>query len=208
MAECIKCGSYTKYSNGLCYDCYQTKDEATLMLSSKKPDNTEDISFTPKTRVNHWVENVIKGRIAETIIEELFHALGFQVFKFGMENTIPGIKELLKGIKGDVATNIRRMPDLVVFKHDKAHFIEVKFNKYESFELTDITKKGEYPYHNALFVIVSKKHIKCISYEELAKGEKITPTCHKYLGNRDEFETDKEIIKAYCEHAIKFFENV
>jgi hypothetical protein len=30
-------------------------------------------------------------------VEELFLSLGFQVFKNGMENTIPGIMELLLG---------------------------------------------------------------------------------------------------------------
>jgi len=37
---------------------------------------------------------------AETIVEELFLTLGFQVFKYGMENTIPGIMELLIRNKG------------------------------------------------------------------------------------------------------------
>jgi hypothetical protein len=32
---------------------------------------------------------MIKGRIAETLVEQLFLELGFQVFKYGMENTIP-----------------------------------------------------------------------------------------------------------------------
>ena len=46
-----------------------------------------------------------------------------------MENSIPGIKDLLKGIKDDVAKNIRQMPDFVVFKDKRAHFIEVKYRK-------------------------------------------------------------------------------
>ena len=44
-----------------------------------------------------------------------------------MENTIPGIMTLLKGVKGEVAMDIKRMPDLVVYKDKKAHFIEIKF---------------------------------------------------------------------------------
>ncbi|SHI46655.1 hypothetical protein SAMN04488513_101373 [Pseudozobellia thermophila] len=31
-----------------------------------------------------------------------------------MENSIPGITDLLKGVRGDVAKNIRQMPDFVV----------------------------------------------------------------------------------------------
>ena len=57
---------------------------------------------------------MIKGRIAETLIEEMFLSLGFNVFRYGMENTVPGIMELLKGVRSDVAQEIRRMPDFVV----------------------------------------------------------------------------------------------
>jgi hypothetical protein len=194
MAECIQCGNFTKYEGGLCLDCYRESQDKTSDRATKKD--------------NSWVFNLIKGRIAETIVEELFLTLGFQVFKYGMENTIPGIMELLKGVKDEVTTEIKRMPDLVVYKGGRAHFIEVKFRASESFKLSDIDKNGDYPYQNALIVIVSKKRIKCISYQELRSGKEITPTCHNYLGKRKEFETDKEKIIEYCEYAVRFFENV
>ena len=118
-------------------------------------------------------EGMIKGRIAETLIEELFLALGYNVFRYGMENTVPGIMKLLKGVRSDVAFNIRRMPDLVIQKDKEVYFIEVKFRASESFSRKDLPKN--YPYQNAYFIIVSKKHIKCISYEELEEGKEISP---------------------------------
>lgn len=205
MAECTQCGKYTKFNGGLCYDCYSNKDEVVV---AKKENKKEETDSKSGVRDNSWVYNLIKGRIAETLVEELFLSLGFQVFKYGMENTIPGIMELLKGVKDEVAMDIKRMPDLVVYKDSRAHFIEIKFRASESFKLKDIDKKGDYPYQNALIVIVSKKHIKCISFFELAEGKEITPTCHNYLGKRKEFETDKEKIIEYCQYAVKFFENV
>jgi hypothetical protein len=198
MAECTQCGEYTKFNGGLCYSCYQGKDE---VASSPKAAKQE-------AKDNSWVYNLIKGRIAETLVEELFLSLGFQVFKYGMENTIPGIMDLLKGVKDEVAMEIKRMPDLVVYKDGRAHFIEVKFRASESFQIKDLDKKGDYPYQNALIVVVSKKHIKCISYQELASGKEITPTCQNYLGKRKEFDTDKDKIIEYCQYAVKFFENV
>lgn len=197
MPECIQCTSYTKFDGGLCYECYQKKDTSVAM-EIKEQD--------PKP--NNWVFNLIKGRIAETIVEELFLTLGFQVFKYGMENTIPGIMELLKGVKDEVAQEIKRMPDLVVYKDGRAHFIEVKFRAKESFTLKDIDRHGDYPYRNAMIVLVSKKHIKCISFLELEAGREITPTCQNYLGSRKEFSTDKAKIIEYCQYAVKFFENV
>lgn len=208
MAECIKCGEYTKYKGGLCYKCFKKeespKDDSETVEKTK---NKKGASVKENLN-NSWVYNLIKGRIAETIIEELFLSLDFQVFKYGMENTIPGIMDLLKGVKDDVAMEIKRMPDLVVYKDGQANFIEVKFRASESFKLKDIDKKGDYPYQNALIVIVSKTHIKCISFEELSKGKEITPKCNNYLGSRKEFDTDKKKIIEYCEYAVKFFENV
>lgn len=194
MPNCTKCGEYTKFEGGLCIKCYR-EDQNNNDDGDDKKENT-------------WVFNLIKGRIAETIVEELFTNLDFQVFKYGMENTIPGIKELLKGVKDEVALEIKRMPDFVVFKSGKAHFIEVKFRKSGNFKLSDLQEKGEYPYENALIVVVSKKHIKCLSFQELKSGKEITPTCQNYLGKRKEFDTDKEKIIDYCQYAVKFFENV
>lgn len=225
MAKCITCGDYTKFNGGLCYKCYNKDNNSKDVAIAKKPTsnsksnkkealNDSDKKQKTKTNSNHkdkgnsWVYNLIKGRIAETIIEELFLSLGFQVFKYGMENTIPGIMDLLKGVKDDVAMEIKRMPDLVVYKDGQANFIEVKFRASGEFKLKDIDKKGDYPYQNALIVLVSKKHIKCISFQDLLDGKEITANCRNYLGSRKEFDTDKDKIIEYCKYAVKFFENV
>jgi hypothetical protein len=155
-----------------------------------------------------FVENMIKGRIAETLIEELFLYLGYSVFRYGMENTVPGIIKLLAGVRNDVATNIRRMPDFVVQNPNSGEvfFIEVKFRKSESFKFIDLDK--DYPYENCYFVVVSKKHIKCITYQELKEGKEVTPNSHNYLGNRREFELDRDVIIHFCDFAVKFFDVV
>lgn len=152
---------------------------------------------------------MIKGRIAETLIEELFLSLDYKVFRYGMENTVPGIMKLLRGVRGDVANDIRRMPDLVVQnpKTNKVYFIEIKFRKSGVFDKTEKCLKN-YPYVNAYFVVVSKKHIKCITYAELMEGKEITQTSKNYLGNRKEFELDKKVIIDFCNFAIKFFKDV
>lgn len=160
---------------------------------------------------NSFDYNMIKGRIAEALIEQLFIKLGYRVYRYGMENTIPGIMELLGQVKTEVSNIIKRMPDFVIQdKSGIAHFVEVKFRSDESFSLEDLKeeKLGRYPFPNAYFVIVSKKHIKCLSYEQLLDGKKITPSCHNYLGNVKSFETDKDIIIEFCEYAVKFFDGV
>ena len=159
-------------------------------------------------RESRYKEGMIKGRIAETLIEELFLSLEFNVYRYGMENTVPGIMKLLKGVKSDVAYWIRKMPDFVIqnTKTGEVFFIEVKFRANEEFSISDIDK--DYPFENAFFIIVSKKHIKCLSYPELKDGKSVTPTSRNYLGDRKEFELDKEVIIEFCDFAVKFFSDV
>lgn len=207
MADCIQCGAFTKFEGGLCYDCYkkQKKEE-----SSKTDKNSsvkqEQSGLSDKDR--NYRYGMIKGRIAETLIQELFLSLGYNVFRYGMENTIPGIMELLRGVRSDVAQEIRRMPDFVVQdpRTKAVYFIEVKFRASGEFKMKDLPKN--YPYENAYIILVSKKHIKCITVEELNSGDEITPSSKNYLGSRKEFDLDKKIIVDFCDFAIQFFSTV
>ncbi len=210
MAECIKCGEYTKFNGGLCSKCYAEKQRENTTSKSYYPkvnDEKGDIGGLTNTDYNYRY-GMIKGRIAETLVQELFLSLGYSVFRYGMENTIPGIMELLKGVRTDVANEIRRMPDFVVQnpKSGEVYFVEVKFRASEEFSLKDLPK--DYPYRNAYISLVSKKHIKCITFEELVAGEEITPSSRNYLGNRKEFDLDKQTIIDFCDFAVQFFQSV
>ena len=211
MPECTNCGAYTKYNGGLCFTCYQKQEsteESKEASVQEKPEPNKPNGLSDKDR--NYRYNMIKGRIAETLIQELFLSLGYNVFRYGMENTIPGIMELLKGVRNDVASQIRRMPDFVIQnpKSKEVYFVEVKFRASETFALKDLPK--DYPYENAYFILVSKNHIKCITYAELADGKEITPTSRNYLGSRKEFDVDKQkqIIIDFCNFAVQFFEGV
>jgi hypothetical protein len=196
MAECTQCGSYTKFQNGLCYECYKEKDGGKAETSAARD---KDLSSR---------FNFIKGRIAEALIQELFLSQKYPVFRYGMENTIPGVMDLLKGVKNEVANEIRRMPDFVVQNPHTTEifFVEVKFRANGTLRKKDLGV--DYPWENAYFILVSKKHIKCVSFQELNSGEEITPESRNYLGNRKEFGLDKEVIKEFCEFALTFFQGV
>lgn len=181
-------------------------------MFTQKTETQRKSTFLPKPRKyqskNEFNYCMIKWRIAETLVEQLFLELWFQVFNYGMENTIPWIMDLLKWVDDDVSYHIRKAPDLVVYKDNHAHFVEVKFRANETFTIKDLEKEKWYPYKNALFVIVSKRHIKCISYEELKAWKEITEHSHNYLWSRKEFETDKNKIIEYCKYAVKFFSHI
>ena len=147
MAECLQCGAFTKFEKGLCTKCYSEKN------------NKDDLHLTDKSsglnaKDKNYRYNMIKGRIAETLIQELFLSLGYNVFRYGMENTIPGIMELLKGVRSDVALEIKRMPDFVMQNPNTkdVHFVEVKFRADGEFTKEDLPKN--YPYTNAFIVLV------------------------------------------------------
>lgn len=196
MPKCIQCGSYTKFEKGLCYECYQEKGDKNETVGGM---NDKEYNFR---------FNMIKGRIAETLIQELFLSLGYNVFRYGMENTIPAIMTLLKGVKTEVANEIKSMPDFVVQnpRNNEVYFVEVKFRASGTLTRSDISK--DYAWGNAYFILVSKKHIKCITFEELEKGGEITATSKNYLGNRKEFDLDKDTIIDFCDFALTFFEGV
>lgn len=215
MAECIDCGEFTKFNGGLCLKCY-TKKNSKEDKSGNKLDNNDDgfvfdggdmpTGLSDKER--NYRYGMIKGRIAETLVQELFLSLGYNVFRYGMENTIPGIMELLKGVRSDVATEIRRMPDFVMQNPETkdVYFVEVKFRANGEFKKKDLPK--DYPYTNAYIILVSKNHIKCLSVREINDGKEITPTSQNYLGERKEFELNKSVIIEFCEFATKFFKNI
>jgi hypothetical protein len=204
MAECIKCGAYTKFNGGLCSKCYSEKNKQELPVADL--DYDDNYGLTDKER--NYRYGMIKGRIAETLIQELFLSLNYNVFRYGMENTIPGIMELLKGVRSDVAQEIRRMPDFVIQNPETkdVYFVEVKFRASGEFKAKDLPK--DYPYTNAYIILVSKKHIKCLTVQELLDGKEITPESKNYLGIRKEFDLDKDVIIDFCNFAIQFFENV
>lgn len=204
MAECIECGSYTKFNGGLCYKCYKSQNSNGTIVEEIDQDKSNGLS----DRDFNYRYGMIKGRIAETLIQELFLSLGYNVFRYGMENTIPGIMELLKGVRSDVAQEIRRMPDFVIQdpRTKSVYFLEVKFRANGEFKSKDLPKN--YPYENAYIILVSKKHIKCITVTELNEGKEITSKSKNYLGSRKEFDLDKEVIIDFCSFAVQFFENV
>ncbi|MCK5593901.1 MAG: hypothetical protein KAI18_01525 [Candidatus Aenigmarchaeota archaeon] len=159
-------------------------------------------------------EDLIKGRIAEALIEQLFENSGYFVYRYGMENTIPALKNGLSKIKNSTAYMIRKMPDFVIQNKitKNVFFIEVKFRYDGIFNMDSLKEESDlydkkYPYKDCYFVVVSKEHIKCITYEELEQGKKITKeSSNNYLGHRKEFNLNKPLIWDFCKFSEKLFD--
>ena len=76
-------------------------------------------------------DRIIKGRIAETIVEEMFRDAGYQVYRFGYESFLQSLVQKGNKInKNDLVGGVvSSMPDFLVVKDNKPDFIEVKFRK-------------------------------------------------------------------------------
>jgi hypothetical protein len=146
-------------------------------------------------------DSSIKGRLAEAIVEEMFLNMGFQVFRYGMENSIPGFGSRVLPRTGEIADKIRKMPDFVIVKNEKTHFIEVKYRSSGEFDFNQEYKDG-YPYPGAYLVLVTPKYIKAQKAEKLQNGKSFI-----WLSQCKDFETDKDIILQYLEFVKKFFAN-
>jgi hypothetical protein len=83
-----------------------------------------------------FIENLVKGKIAEIIFEQMFRESGkYTILHSGYEYTLPELAQYqhLTEIKA-VIENIRNAPDFVLVSQDKkeVHLVEVKYrtNRY------------------------------------------------------------------------------
>lgn len=98
MPDSINCGAYTKFNGGLCSKRYAEKHKHEPSLDEIEVNDV--VGLTEKEKAYRY--GMIKGRIAETLIQELFLSHGYNVFRYGMGNTTPVIMELFKGVQPDV----------------------------------------------------------------------------------------------------------
>jgi hypothetical protein len=152
--------------------------------------------------------NLIKGQLAESIVQQLFTIHNYKVFPYGMENTIPGIIELLQGPKCDVYHQIRQMPDFIIQEKSskRLFFIEVKYKAdgHYNYQLL----KSPYIYEQGYVIVITKLHIKCLSVAELKEGKEINKDCDNLLSNRTEFNLDSRVVSHFTKIAQKFYKEM
>lgn len=144
------------------------------------------MAYSLNNREWNFRYKMIRGKLAETLVEQLFISHKYSVYRYGESN----------------------MPDFVVAHrlYRERYFVEVKFSASESFSEKDLDKN--YPHDQVLIIVVSTHHIKCLSVRELRQGWQITPECNNYLANRAEFQLRKDVIIDFCKFGESFFEAV
>ena len=145
-------------------------------------------------------DHMIKGRIAEAIIEDMFINMGMKVVRYGYENVIPELANKNNLIKGKIADELRGMPDFIILdpKTNYAYYIEVKYRKKGTFQF-----KKEYKYPNAFIILVTPKGILVSEAKEVMKN----PDSFVYLNKHKIISKiiDKDIVIQYIEFVKKYF---
>jgi hypothetical protein len=150
---------------------------------------------------------MIKGRVAEAIIKELFQANGYRVYDYGMERTLPEAMVNVKNRKDEMAYSIRHMPDFLVqhIESGVLTYLEVKYRANGDFSLKEIENS---PYKSTCFVVVSKENIQSVMYCDLDAGQTLPGEEISNLENSTLFKLKRELVTEYKGYAKTFFEGV
>lgn len=79
---------------------------------------------------NNYSESMLKGRMAETLVEELLKKSGNTVYRFGYEAIMQNLVQIKKSfdLHSDTGERIRAIPDFIVIDtNGNPLFVEVKF---------------------------------------------------------------------------------
>lgn len=156
-----------------------------------------------------YSSNLIKGRIAETIVSEMLREAGYFVYRFGYEGLLQSFAQ--RGLpmmrKDDIeADKVRTMPDFIVMTQDgDVSFVEVKYYSAQNFGL-DIKRKVEkiaryWPETRLIFVRPKEPYFLISRVKDLVYKKKL------YLLEKERFlRIDKDIILRYKELVKRYFE--
>lgn len=121
-------------------------------------------SFTP--------ENMIKGRIAEAIIEELLKASGNDVYRFGYESILQNLVQRRANFdrRNKNAHQLQSIPDFVVLNPEGNNFfLEVKFRSNPEWLRKEalLKRRTEYWQPKLILVTTVKPYFRIVTPESL-----------------------------------------
>ena len=143
---------------------------------------------------DHDPENSIKGRIAETIIEELLLEIGLSTYRNGVENAFA--KHNKRKLHGPLSADIFSRPDFIAIDDGGlVHYIEVKYRRKGKFDEKDHSHIARY-HDETIIVLISPNSLmgcKKKDYPQLTLLANIAP-----------FNKNKALVEKYVRFC-KFF---
>lgn len=154
-------------------------------------------------------ENILKGRMAETLVEELLKKSGNKVYRFGYEAIVQNLVQLDQEFdkQSDVGKRIRVIPDFIVLsKKGNPVFVEVKFRK--DFELYGSDRErlimvSKFWEAKVIFVTRTRRPYFRICYPPYCDDKNFL--IWKPLIEESEWKIDKRIYENYEELVHRYF---
>jgi len=150
-----------------------------------------------------FASNVVKGRIAETLVEEMFKKSGYQVYRFGYEAILQNISQINTDIKNsETKEKIRSIPDFVVVSpKGSIQLIEVKYSSDGKLRKDQLQKYLKFWTEARILLVTSKEpHFKISYIRNFMKDGKLYPL------EKDRFTTiDPEIMKGFSKIVKEYF---
>lgn len=156
-------------------------------------------------------DNILKGRMAETIISEMLQEAGYFVYRFGYEGILQSLTQrgLPKMKEDDVeAEKVRTMPDFIVMNEEgDVSFVEVKFRSTENLENETkqlIFKTAKYwPEARMIFVKPQEPFFLISCAKDFVKKEKLYP-----LEKERFLKVNLKIIEKYRNLVKRYFQPI
>jgi hypothetical protein len=150
-----------------------------------------------------FASRVVKGRIAETLIEEMFKKSGYQVYRFGYERLLENISQLKQEIiRSNTFERIRSIPDfLIVGPKGNIQLIEVKYRSSGEILPKELEKYAHF-WEEARIILVTPEepHFRISYINQFCKDGKL------YSLENDKFtEIHPEIIKEFSKVVKRYF---
>ena len=152
-------------------------------------------------------ESMLKGRMAETLFEEMLRQSGNIVYRFGYEAIVQNLTQLEEKFDrfSDVGERVRSIPDFIVIdKKGKPEFVEVKFRWKSEIHSADVGKfKKIEKFWNAKIVVVScwkQPYFRVMTPPYFSRGEAI----YKPLESEVNWQINNKIYKEYEELVHKY----
>ncbi len=150
-----------------------------------------------------FASNLVKGRIAEALIEEMFKEAGYQVYRFGYEAILQNISQINTDLKdSETKEKIKSIPDfIVVSPKGSVQLIEVKYSADGKLRRSKL-QKYLYFWNEARIILVTstEPHFKISYIRNFMKDGKLYPL------EKDRFTTiSPEVIKKFSNVVREYF---
>ncbi|MEM9678873.1 MAG: hypothetical protein AAF901_01005 [Bacteroidota bacterium] len=160
---------------------------------------------------------LVKGRIAENLVQELFLSEGYQVFKYGVENNYPYLLQEIKGDGNPISLSLRITPDLIIFNPNtrQVQYVEVKYCASGEFELSYRINPEKYKmcFPSTVFFIITNDGFFEVEFDRFLESRFLNLTLDKnkeqhLMRDTSKFDIRPECLKQYEDMAQTLFANI